>query len=258
MDAFNTKSESDAMIELARLEIVLGNIEGGRFILKQLLNTKSSPYALLEIANLEIMQGNIEDAMSYISQLTDQDFLVSKTLLLIKIFIIGEDYLKALEALEYIDKIPTKDISDRSVLIQSHFYIKNKMGLISNVSETTGYLCEQMFSYSDSKAIHHIRNHLFKRNGKTIHSIFKPDIDINALFKKAKEEKGNYEILFDGYIDYYIMDVGYNIGTWKDSETTKVKVATIHNTDNIITIYPYINEYNVRRVNNKRNNLTLK
>ena len=69
----DTESKYFALLQLGKLEIFAGNIEKAKEYLTELLNTSSRVYAVIELGNIEANNGNYKKAKKYFESLITID-----------------------------------------------------------------------------------------------------------------------------------------------------------------------------------------
>lgn len=240
-----TSAYSFAMLELGKLEFNYWNMEKATNNFKKILNKKSSNLAKLYLGKIAGLDGNYTEAKEIFesildnenNKLLDEDLI--KTRAIFELLQLSTSYEKYEEALYYLTKL-TKIVGITRDTIQYKFYLEYKLGLLKNINNV-GYFCEQILCYSNEKAIEHIK----LRHGQVADEYinnFSPNIVIDELFKIVQSNLENLKKRDYGKCDKYLLNLGYVVGKYNGIETSVIKIITIGNTYDIITMYP-TNEY---------------
>ena len=235
----NTKSKNYAVLELGKLAVNEGNIAKAREYFESLLNTPSKDYAMLELGILEESKGNIEKAREYFESLLNTST---------KHYAISELFILAFLERDY-DTI--KELSS-NLEFDNFKFVANL--LTNNIDlNYNSYFTSQCSNYSIERAKEHVRLHLHKIENKKVHSVFNSDIKIEELFYEINLRLKNAIPHKVGVTDDYLIEFAENIGICLEQKTNIVKVITIHDTKNIITMYPVLNINKVNKIseNNK-------
>lgn len=183
--------------------------------------------------------GYFEDALKELEELFNTSYNKHTNLSLFYLYIYlnkFEDALKLIPCL-YQDNL----IKHHSILI-TELYIKKALGMPTEYRKgsKSDYLKEQIICYNSYKFLNHLKTHVLSENNKDdhIHSKYNENTDLNYLLGCVKNglktsQKANVEDIFQVYY-FYIP----NIGVYQNEPCNYIKVLTIPNTTNIITMYP--------------------
>ncbi len=240
----DTESRYFALLQLGRLEIFAGNIDKAKEYLNNLLNTSSRIYAIIELGNIEANNGNYTTAKKYFESLISIDENTKKNAFL-KLLMLNIKYENYEEALTYLNELIKYNDISVNLIKQYQIYIKNKLNTLETKECIDGYINNQIVKYNYRTAKEHIKYHLKDNDEKEFHTKFLPDVDIDYLFDLVnieirKLKKQNY-----GIQEKCILDMGYTVGEYNGFETSLIEVVTICNTNNIITMYPVASKYKV-------------
>lgn len=149
-------------------------------------------------------------------------------------------YEEALNMLPELYLIKNKNISNYSLLI-AELVMKKQIGMEVDFKRGTrsDYVKEQIVNYNEDKTIQHIKKHSTQEDQNKNHSRFKENINIQYLLECIKNDLPNNKKL--NIIDvlevhcFSVPAVGYDV----NSICNYIKVVTIPNTTNVITVYPY-------------------
>ncbi len=231
----NTQNRDYAMLELGRLEASEGNNFMARQYFKRLLNTQSNNYALLELGRLEVTEGNNSMARQYFEQLLNTQSENFALVEMIFLDIKEKNYLGAYKKISVFSNVS---------LFKKHYYdlkilLEYKLGKI-NQSEVLNkdYYISQLFNYDEDYALNHIKLHLDENNNKIKHTLFNSDIDLNYLFHYAREQINYLNPVEISIVHKYIVECGFDVSTINGISTKYIKVVTLPNTNNILTMYP--------------------
>lgn len=126
-------------------------------------------------------------------------------------------------------------ISERMFFIINRLYLysKFKLGLNDNYDKL-----DLIINYSKEKALKHIKKHTHYISYKEKHSIFNSNIDITNLYDELSNIINNSNKAYTDYLtDCYYFGY-YNIGKEDDKQCDYLSVITIHNSNNIISMFP--------------------
>ena len=254
----NTQNNTYAMLELGKLEVRLGNYNEAKNYFESLLNAQNNTYAMLELGKLEVRLGNYNEAKNYFEDILKirHDVYAINELLILSIK--WEKYEDALLYLEELTNYKTKNLKHLKVYFT---YINYKMGNIDKIQDIEGYFANQIVDYNKEKAINHIKLHLDENSNKIKHGLFEDNLDIEKLYNESKERIKNIEPDYSAISDKYIYDTGFDVGVVNDQKTSFIKIVTVVNTKDIVTMYPiapipnYKNneKEKVRKINNETN-----
>lgn len=134
-------------------------------------------------------------------------------------------------------------ISDRN-LNAITFYSKNKNGLIKkDKSNIRTYLFRQIIDYNEDEFLEHIKKHRIDSNGSpsTFNESFPLEQALEEIKKYLLTDKRLY---IDFFLDLYVFK--YDSCGKKDGVTTNYfKVYCLHDTKDIITMYPALDCQNL-------------
>lgn len=159
---------------------------------------------------------------------------------MVYLYIELEEYEKAYEIYTKINFEKYEQINKKSTieLATLHALLYTKLNIRTNQKE--GYLVNQYKNYDKKMAIKHICiNHLNNKKSKNDYMFFKDKEEIEELLEKVEkriEKNAQKEQRLD-VVDYYNFKCE-NIGISQAGYTDILKVVTIKNTNNIITMYP--------------------
>lgn len=221
--------------QLAKTEYLLGNTSKARMYYKSLsktiLDPSLRPYALLELGRLEACEGNLEEARKIFNYLgeDDKDEYAYRSLAIME-FKAG-NYLEALKIIN--NELKKKRLVDDKLILalskELNVFFDKDYSDISLV-----YRNKQILNYDEERAIEHIIDRHFNGINK---SNFNKDLDPYQLFMEAKSMLARENKLKSlSFNDIYIIPYS-NIGEYGEEY---LKVVTLPNSKNIITMYPLI------------------
>ena len=247
LELLNTPSKTYAMLELGRLEASERNNKEARKYLLELLNTPNKTYAMLELGKLEASEGNNKEARKYFLQLyNEKDEYAMLQLLFLDIK--ENDLLNAQQLLDQISLKCFSSFQYRNIKI----YLNYKLGLIKDSDiEFKNYFVQQLFNYNIGLTLEHIKNHLDENDNKRLHTIFNNNVNLRDLFYEVQEKICEVNPIEYCFVEKYIVCCNEDISTINGEKTRYVRVITLPNSKNIITMYP-INVINKQLNNNKQ------
>ncbi len=177
-------------------------------------------------------------------------------------------YLEKFEELHrlYIEKYDF--ISDSNFDFKHlNFYCKKKLNIPVNVGDNAGYMYRQIANYSEGLFLAHIQKHmpeynidLYKPNG----SIFSTNFPVSKIVDEVKKYIPNENSLFTGFLENEYLFKYDCCGRDNNKLVDYFKVASFHNTSDLITMYPaygydnypyidlnYMKEYNDEKIKRK-------
>lgn len=248
----DTTWEDDALFQLINLEEKRENNDKAEKYLMILLN-KINDYSkitkdtlILKLAEIKINKGEYLEARKTYEYLLynledkykNKNNIYNARKKLIILNIKQENYAEAYACLQEINDIIEETQNLR--LSGVRFYLEYKLGILKDPDSYKSYFSSQVLHYNENKALYHIKSHLYEKNEKFVHTTFYDDIDIEKLFNEIKIKIQGESIKKFSFCDCYMIDCGYPIGMIDKRETTKMKVITIPNTKNIISMYPIL------------------
>lgn len=122
------------------------------------------------------------------------------------------------------------------------FYSLSKLFLeqqlnIPNTKEPGNYSELQMISFDKEIAIDHIKKHCYYVNDETAHTLFNENIDIDELYDYVTDTIDDDNLWRKDMFDVYIIPYK-NASAASEEKCNHIRVITLHNTKNIITMYP--------------------
>ena len=231
----NSRYENKVILELGRLDMFEKNYANAEKLFKTLIDTEEEEYALYQLAVLEGRQQRYANAYKLYENLLEtsqREYALKK---LIFLDIREKDYDVAYD---HFQEINNQSIKEH--LIDTMFYLKYQLGILGNADGCKSYYCMQVINYDEKRAIEHIMNHLYENKDKRKHTQFDTNVDINELFNEVKVKLQYEKVTSFQLNDYYLLDCDYPIGTADGIKTTKIKVVTLPNTKQIITMYPVV------------------
>lgn len=244
--------DSYSLLELGRLEHILGNIDEARRCFKNLVYSNDGSvrhsnkcYALNELAVLEMNEGNFDDAKEYFYYLQESGNDFDSLLALNSLIFIDIRENKLDSALVKLNTLLQSNVRDTKFgaknLFHISFYLKYYLGLLTEEDKTNSennYVCNQILDYNKEIAIAHISSNIdFRMFGNSV-SVFYPNIDFKKLFDDVKCRISFGKPNSISLLDKYIVKFDSAIGIFDQVETDLVEVYTLPNTKDIISIVP--------------------
>lgn len=211
------ESKNRAMLELGKIEMILGNYNVAREIFNDLYSNGMSSDKSLALNNLiylDIHEGKYNEA-----------------------------YVKLNELIEANVRL------DKNEIMQISLFLKNKLRLLSRDDYARlSYFDKQLLFYRPCACKNHIRNYIDSNQGDGYYFL-REDIDIDNLFSYIEGKIYDNMATDVAFMDKYIVDVGYVAGSLNGNDISAFEVVTLPNTKNIISIHPVIN--NSKKVKKK-------
>lgn len=221
----NTKNNDEILKIIAKFEYKNGNINNSKKHFTMLLNSKYKNYAILMLGKIEAIMRNYEEAEKYFSLLQKKDNQIIKENALNALLLL---YIKKKKYAVALRKCVNSNIYvDDDIII----YLCNQLGInydydLSNYNQT------QLNYYNEAYAL----NHIYIRHRKD----FNNNVNIDKLFNNAKK------LLFPKYkLNDFVLNDRYVIPYPNISKNGEkyLKVITLPNTKNILTMYPVESRY---------------
>ena len=201
-------------------------------------------YSLEEISllkgNMCFMKKEYDDALKYYSKIkpsnttTYRDSLYKQICIHLKL----NEYETVLELYNELKKYDYNKKYDYLYKTNSLEILCNHRLGLENEIDASVYTDNQIVDYNIERTLEHISFHKEENENKTLHSVFDESINITDLFVYSflnlKEE--NYYA--NNIMDIYVIEYP-NVGTVNGEVVNYVKVVTLPNTKEIITIFPY-------------------
>lgn len=228
-----------ATLELGRTESRYGSADKARKYFNSLINDYGDTAAILELAKLEIENGNFKLGEKRLYKLINDKKNIDNSEYAINLLIVA--YLKNNQYTKLVKLIEKNNFNIKyreSLLLSKELNIFFKAPY-KNIPFS--YNMNQIVDYDEYMAIEHI---IDRHNGNDDLSgtIFNHDIDIYKLFVDIKKEltnenKNNTLVLNDIYTVYY-PNIGVNGENY-------LRIVTVHNTKNILSMYPIKNKNDI-------------
>ena len=221
-----------------------------RYIKQYIENYPKDEHAKSFYIRILISKRMFEEAREYINSLTMDEYDRSFQMFLIAYF--TEDYTLAYELYPKIkDKIVNNEEYNRKYI---KTFIENKLGLIDIKKDydSLTYTEKQIVSYNEKRAINHIKLHKKEMENKEFHTLFEEEIDIEKLFCEVKKIIVDSEIVIhDDVVDIYIFEYPKikNVIEGEEKQYKYLKIITIRDTKNIITMYPIFTAKRIDNIN---------
>lgn len=209
------------MLEYARALKQQGNIEDARYYFKYLLGTNNRRFALCELVLLELNQKNYINCLAYLKLLHEED----------------------------------ENIYELNNFSSVEIYCLKQLGLhIKYDYKELNYKDIMLINYDPHAALCHVRLHevdFYKKENKldefdikkSHENFFAPSIDVGQLFNDTRlilKSNPKFRCNKDGFHDVFIEKyfVYPNIGDNTRERLNYLKVVSIAETNNIITMFP--------------------
>lgn len=194
--------------------------------------------ALFSLGQLEYKLDNYDKALEYFKKISDNgSYLRGALFNIVHIQIRKKDYEQASIQLEKIKNDYNNLINEFEEYRKLRILLDKKLNVEQTVTKKLSYGEMQYANYSVNDAIDHIkREHI--SNESRIKSNFYDWIDIEELMKNIKGKLIRENLYYRDFSDVYIVDYS-DIGMAENNEIANaIKVVTIPNTLDIITMYP--------------------
>jgi tetratricopeptide (TPR) repeat protein len=209
-----------ARFELGKLYNKLSRREDADKCLTKLLSTPN-----WELGNLEMKRNNIDKSKKIFTSLLSTTKKTDAQKRLISIDIMDEKYESAYERFKSLGKKSYRGKRNLEI------FLKTKLNLDIDIDENNMcYLEKQITNYSEFEALKHICKHFSKQ--KEFHNSFLPNVDIINIFNTVPLDM--LECTTSAATDVYEVEMGNEIC----EDTNILKIVTIANTHNIITMFP--------------------
>ena len=232
-----------AQIELGKIERKCGNIDKALVYIGNVLNSKDERFsekmwAKLELSKIRVSLGEIESAISILNELLDSKIRSTALMELINLDIKRNNYEEAYQ--KYNDLQKCSDYVGDKYFKQMGVFLEHKLGILNlKFYEKEFYFVQQLLNYNEELALDHIKLHMDKQKGKAAHSIYSESVDVCELYYFAKEQILNIEPSSYDVTDKYTIRCNKVVGeTTENKLTDTLRVVTLANTKDILTMYP--------------------
>ena len=230
MEILENSKDSRFLAELAKTYKYTNDYEIAKDILNSINPQEKDDIIYRELAKLETKCGNYDKAKEYFSK-QDIKSANAKTILdLVSLYLKIDDIENALylyfKFLEKYDK--SSKLLKRSSIRRIETYLKYRLGILKEDSPLLSYqYARQLLCYNVNETINTSREH------------FSEDIDINNLLEnvKSKLTQDNLTLVRDAS-DIYQMELKEPLHDLNNRDIKYLEVATIINTDKILSVYP--------------------
>lgn len=254
-EMLGTCNKKYAMYELAILECTEENYEIAERYFKEIVKEEYDFLSFAGLATIEIIRKNLINAEYYFNEalyyfyennIYDKKFhqnfekikLVALNLMFLEIK--NERFERAYSYYLMLDECPKLGKASRK---QIEFYLKYKLNILTDEDgKFKTYFYQQLLNYDSTEAIKHIKLHLDENDTKKIHSCYNENLNIDKLFEEIQLKIANLSPYKSTLVDKYNIEYDYNIGSIDNIQTNFIRVITILNTKDIITMYPILKE----------------
>ena len=265
----NNKFKPRATFELGRIYACTGNSKKAKDLFEKVINQEDkdrTDFALYELAELYMREGNTKQAMENLKKMLYSNNPASKKYAKIKLahlFANIGEYKMAENILVNLLKREMCDYAVRQLIflylkinnIEEAFkifkmlprgtkyyhdikaYVYYKLGK-SKETFLDSYYRKQLVAYSEQLTLEHINEHLFEYEGKSIHTLFNSDINMENLLQEVKEKIKEENPIECTLVEKYIIQCEEEIAVIDGEKVKTIEVVTIPDTKNILTMYP--------------------
>lgn len=188
------------------------------------------------LGKVEFRENNYINAYKFFKKVEIDNIKLYNFSNLNKIFILIKlkKYKEAIDEYKELKKI---NFHNEEIIRIIELYLKKMTGNHSNI-KATSYIEKMIVNYNKIEVIKHIEKHKTQNNNKKCHTLFNDNVDIEKLYDYAIKNINEKTFLWNDFTDSYLLECE-NISV--DKSIKYIKVITLPNTKEIITIYPLDN-----------------
>ena len=190
------------------------------------------------LGKVELLNGNYNKAFDYFEKVTTNKIKTYKSTKLQEIFILikKEKYEEAYIIFNELKKIGFDD-ELRNFMHTMLVYFNKKLNLNLDITSNS-YIDKLIVNYDKKLVLKHISKHKYSDYNKLKHTLFNYDIDVEEIYDFAYNNINEANYIDNNFTDCYILKYN-NIGINSEGICNYLKVVTLPNSKEIVTIYPY-------------------
>ena len=223
----------------------LGNYEEAIDYLSKLKHTTMEEDMYVEMASVYMISGNNEEAKNCFYKILNTSHKYQALVRLMKIALGENDpnITKLFKKFDYDNCYHLGDFLQFKRCIQYYEYLNGTL-----IEQPDSYLGSQLYKYDKNNTLQHIR-YKHMKSGSLYR--FYEDIDLDSIYEYCASHL-KY-LAYKDNIAHYLVEFPYDVGYLMDYKTNLVEVATLANTDKILTIYPItrVGKYNIEKIKEK-------
>ena len=228
----------EAMLIIISNYIELNELEKAKMLIYELLerSPKNINSVYLNMGKICLYEKKYDEAKKYFSKVSSKSKRNYQYAKIEEIYLaIREENLEEVQAIfNTLDKNEIcGNLMSKYLLIET--YLDSKVN--NNIKNSNCYIGNLIYNYDINLVIEHIEKHKYEDKSKKFHTIFSSDIDIYELYNYALENINKDNLIIKQFMDVYLLKYE-NAGYYKDKTYNYIKVVTLPNTKEIITIYP--------------------
>lgn len=197
---------------------------------------------LIHYANFLMLIGELEEAKIILDNIVpikgsidcNKNYMIAKMKLLCCQKNFSEAYELIMDNLQLFENY--RNIED--VIL----FLRKKLELPITYKYSKSYIYNQIRNYSEDLALEHIyEQHILSRKSK---STFNCSFPLQECYKKILKElyADNYKILFNNVVSNFIVFKSDFCGIYEGKKMDFIKTVLLHDSKNIITMYPFDNK----------------
>lgn len=236
---YDNPSKKDSLSLLINTYIKECKVEEGINAIDRLKEFKNPDYDQINylIGNLYYNTNDYDLARKFFNNIENKDsnqyyFSITKQLCML----LGEEKYEEARVLLNQFKDILSEKGDESLCHLLCFFLDMTLDHKTSL-EPIHYSEQQMINYSKEQALDHIEKHFNKKDIETSEAIFNKNIDKEELFEFVTNSLCNDYLYKSEFFDLYYLPYE-NAGDESEEKCNYIKVVTLHDTHNIITMYP--------------------
>ena len=220
----------------------LGDYDEAINYLSKLKHTTMEEDMYVEMASVYMIAGNNEEAKKCFYKILNTSHKYQSLVRLIKMAL-GENDPNVISLLSKFNRDDCYHLGDLLQFKRCIQYYEYLNG--TQTEQPKSYLGSQLYKYDKNNTLQHIR-YKHMKSGSLYR--FYEDIDLDSIYEYCASHL-KY-LAYKDNIAHYLVELPYDVGYLMDYKTNLVEVATIANTDKILTIFPItkVGKYNIEKI----------
>ena len=223
----------------------LGNYEEAINYLNKLKHTTMEEDMYVEMASVYMISGNNEEAKNCFYKNLNTSHKYQALVRLIKIAL-GENDPNVISLFNKFNRDDCYHLGDLLQFKRCLQYYEYLNGTLKE--EPDNYLGKQLYNYNKDHTLSHVQ-YKHMKSGPLYR--FYENIDLDSVYEYCISHL-KY-LAYQDNVAHYLVEFPYDVGYLMGYKTNLVEVATIANTDKILTIYPItrVGKYNLEKIKEK-------